>query len=131
MSRLTATPPRHPSKSPPRVPANLSSCPHVFIRQDAIQRCLQQPYNGPFLITQCQSKYFIIQVNGKPQSISIDRLKPAFLLDDTPPPVLEPPPVPTITPTHTTRSGRQVRWPDRLTLSLSSLVYLWHNGGIM
>ena len=106
MSRLTATPPRHPSKSPSRVPANLSSCTHVFIRQDVVRRCLQQPYNGPFRIIQRYSKYFIIQVNGKPQSISIDRLKPAFLLHDTPPPVPEPPPVPTITPTRTTRSGR-------------------------
>ena len=116
MSRLTATPPRHPSKSPSRVPTNLSSCTHVFIRQNTVRRSLQQPYNGPFPITQRQSKYFIIQVNGKPQSISIDCLKPAFLLDDTPPLVLEPPPVPTITPTRTTRSGRQVRWPDCLTL---------------
>ena len=115
MSRLTATPPRHPSKSPPRVPTNLSACTHVFIRQDAIRRSLQQPYNGPFPITQRQPKYFIVQVNGKPQSISIDRLKPAFLLDDTPPPVPEPLPVLTTTTTRTTRSGRQVRWPDCLT----------------
>ena len=143
MSRLTAVPPRKPSQNTPRVPMDLSSCTHVFIRQDGVRRSLQPPYTGPFTVIRRKPKYFTIQVKGQSQSVSIDRLKPAFLLEETPatvpstqplsigvgtdspaatqqqpdtaPPVPEPRPVPTITPTRTTRSGRQVRWPDRLT----------------
>ena len=143
MSRLTAVPPRKPSQNTPRVPTDLSSCTHVFIRQDGVRRSLQPPYTGPFTVIRRKPKYFTIQVKGQSQSVSIDRLKPAFPLEETPatvpstqplsigvgtdspaatqqqpdtaPPVPELRPVPTITPARTTRSGRQVRWPDRLT----------------
>ena len=77
MSYLTATLPRHPSKSLSQVLANLSSCTHAFTRQDAVRRCLQQPYNGPFPIIHRQSKYFIIQENRK--------LNPSALTVSNPP----------------------------------------------
>ena len=64
MSRLTATPPCHPSESSSRVPASLTSCTHVFIGHDAVCWSLQRPYNGPFTVIKCRAKYYIIQVNG-------------------------------------------------------------------
>ena len=78
MSRLTAVPPCKPSQNTPWVPI------HVFIRQDGVRRSLQPPYTGPFTVIRHKPKHFIIQVKGQSQSVSIDRLKPAFLLEETP-----------------------------------------------
>ena len=50
---------------------------HVFIRVDRVKKPLQPPYNGPFRVIERMDKYFIIDVNGKHDSISIDRLKVA------------------------------------------------------
>lgn len=51
----------------------------VFIRHDAHRTPLQTPYNGPFEVLKHGPKIFKINVNGKPQNVSIDRLKPAFI----------------------------------------------------
>lgn len=60
----------------------LKTCSHVFIRTDAIRKPLQQVYKGPYLIKKRFDKTFVLIVNGKDKTISIDRLKPAFLDND-------------------------------------------------
>ncbi|GFU25742.1 gag-pol polyprotein [Nephila pilipes] len=54
-------------------------CIHVFVRRDSIRRPLQAPYDGPFLVLKRSDKLFKVNVNGKPSTISIDRMKPAFI----------------------------------------------------
>jgi len=60
------------------VSSNLNTTVHVFIRHDAVRRSLQPPYDGriqwfPGQIVCCR------QNKGKDKSVSIDRLKPAFM----------------------------------------------------
>ncbi|UYV79915.1 hypothetical protein LAZ67_18001038 [Cordylochernes scorpioides] len=57
-----------------------TTCSHVFLREDRVKQTLEHPYRGPFLPKKIQEKYFLLQINGKEVNISIERLKPAYLL---------------------------------------------------
>lgn len=58
----------------------LSSCTHVFVRNDAVKKPLQPPYDGPFLVIARTPKYFTISMRNREVNISKDRIKPAFIL---------------------------------------------------
>ena len=62
-----------------RVDPALSSCSHVFLRVDAVRRPLVPLYLGPFPVLSRTDKTFDLLQHGKTTSVSIDRLKPAFL----------------------------------------------------
>lgn len=99
----------------------LSDSKFVFIRNDAGRTAFQLPYNGPYKVLKHGEKFFKIDVKGKPKNVSIDRLKPAFILteDDSPPthqPMNEKP-NPSTQPHTITRSGRRVKFPERFTSS--------------
>jgi hypothetical protein len=102
-------------------PKDLRSTSHVYVRNDAVRKPLQRPYDGPFPVVSRHSKHFILSRSGKHDSVSIDRLKPAYLeglqqafeqtedreieytvLDEAPvlpdAPVLAPAPVPLVLP---------------------------------
>lgn len=68
----------------PYIPKALSHCSHVYLRIDAHKTPLQRPYSGPHKVISRSKKTFIIDISGREDSVSIDRLKPAFL-----PPELE------------------------------------------
>ena len=63
---------------------------YVFIRRDGYKTPLQQQYIGPFRVLQHGEKIFKINYGGKPESISVDRLKPAHT-DSEVDPVIQPP----------------------------------------
>ena len=127
----TALPPPpvyHGSRST-YVPANLSSTGYVYVRRDGYRKPLTRPYSGPHRILEAGDKFFIIDINGKRDSVSIDRLKVAHVPQSAPPPtssppqpwVAEPPPSPSSStpsssvpsPLPTSRSGRTLRAPSR------------------
>ncbi|BHF70473.1 hypothetical protein SprV_0301352400 [Sparganum proliferum] len=122
MRTLRATPTR---VSPTRsfIPPNLDTCDFVLVRHDAVRRPLQPPYDGPYKVLRRSDKHFVIDRNGKTDTVSIDRVKPAFLDDCqaalpqacSPSQALTPtPPSDAIpSPMRRTRSGRHARWPDR------------------
>lgn len=118
---------------------DLSSCAFVFVRVDAVKRPLQHPYDGPYRVVSRHTKHFVLDKNGIHDSVSIDRLKPAFVPADTghdttvntppvPTPCVHPcvPSLPTATtppssspkppsaPPKQTKSGRVVTWPKKL-----------------
>ncbi|XP_018644951.1 choline/ethanolamine kinase, putative [Schistosoma mansoni] len=69
------------------IPKDLSNCTHVWIRCDKIKAPLSPPFEGPFKVVSRKSKYFVIEKHGNIDTVSIDRLKPAYL-DHEPPYVL-------------------------------------------
>lgn len=129
MQPLKAVPVRNQSRKA-YVSQELQSCTHVFVRHDAVRKPLQAPYDGPFRVISRADKHFTVDVHGRHTVISLDRLKPAHI--DVPSPALDeqqshptlekqctssPPPSSDRQDTaRKTRSGRRVRWPNRLDL---------------
>ena len=60
------------------VPKTLDSCTHVFVRTDKVKPPLTPAYEGPFEVKKRLRKQIVVEIKGKRQSISIDRVKPAF-----------------------------------------------------
>ena len=60
----------------------LSTSPYVFVRHDAVRGPLQNTYDGPFEVISREDKYYTVLINGKRNKISIDRLKPAFIINE-------------------------------------------------
>nr|CAH8856759.1 unnamed protein product [Trichobilharzia regenti]CAH8862441.1 unnamed protein product [Trichobilharzia regenti] len=107
-----------------QVNKNLLTSKFVFVRVDAIRKGLQHPYEGPFLVLKRTEKYFTLNKHGKPETVSIDRLKPAYTDSEhetlaTPTPINNQqvnatPTLPLFTlPPVQTRSGRQICKPAR------------------
>ncbi|GFY79029.1 gag-Pol polyprotein [Trichonephila inaurata madagascariensis] len=101
----------------------LKTCSHVFVRVEGLKPSSTASYQGPFEVLSRTNKHFTIKINDRTSTISIDRLKPAFLLNDTDS-TKEPFPVqksnhPVVLPPRLdqnvaipakTRSGRKVRF---------------------
>ena len=62
------------------IPNDLEKCEFVLIRVDKVRTALTPPYDGPYKVLKRLRKHYVVEVNGKPRSISIDRLKPAHIL---------------------------------------------------
>ena len=105
------------------IPRDLQQAKFVFIRRDAHRTPLQRHYEGPFRVIQAGSKTFEVDIGGKTGIISVDRLKPAHLDLQSLPEVqprsrTQPLPKPITqhqapNSPHRTRSGRQVKLPQR------------------
>ncbi len=120
------------------MPRDLSAAEFVFIRHDAHRHSLWPPYDGPFRVLEAGVKTFLVDIGGRPERVTVDRLKPAHG-------ELGQPMVPALAPrrgrpaankgtdlgeisqtakevqpaadsSHCTRSGRQVRAPSKLML---------------
>ncbi|KMQ86204.1 pol polyprotein [Lasius niger] len=61
---------------------DMNSTTHVFIRHDAPAGTLQPPYDGPYEVLNRGEKTFKLRIHGKAVNVSIDRLKPAYILAD-------------------------------------------------
>jgi cleavage and polyadenylation specificity factor subunit 1 len=116
---------------------DLATASHVFVRHDGVKRPLQQPYSGPYRVVRRGEKSFVVNVNGCDKTITIDRLKPAYtvaedisasveVLPETSDTIVVCVPGPSPVKSegnpcagkapvnYRTRSGRHVRFPDRL-----------------
>lgn len=82
-AKLRSPPTIHHSKPSVFVHNNLAACTHVFIRIDAVKRSLQRPYEGPYKVIDRDTKHIDVLVAGKKQRISIDRVKPAFICNES------------------------------------------------
>ncbi|XP_014776674.1 uncharacterized protein LOC106873713 [Octopus bimaculoides] len=77
-SNLPSMGPRQ--QSPPfRVPADIESWSHVFIRDDSVKGPLVSPYKGPYRVLSRTPKFFKVDANGRTEIVSVDRLKKAYL----------------------------------------------------
>uniref|UniRef100_A0A8C5DEF6 Gypsy retrotransposon integrase-like protein 1 n=1 Tax=Gouania willdenowi TaxID=441366 RepID=A0A8C5DEF6_GOUWI len=62
-----------------RVPTNLRSAGFVFVRHDAHRGPLRPPYDGPFKVLRHGDKSMVVDIGGRPETISVDRIKPAHV----------------------------------------------------
>ncbi len=139
MKTLHCTPTRQPSHSSRQNSSALDSASHVFVRHDAVKKPLQQPYDGPFPVLTRADRYYTLDLNGRTDSVSVDRLKLAYVdfpTNNLPTPTrcsaapsafpattssqpsqrmpLVCPDIALVpTATRTIRSGRRVHWPGR------------------
>ncbi|VDM06342.1 unnamed protein product, partial [Schistocephalus solidus] len=58
---------------------DLKLAPFVFVRHDAVCKPLCFPNDDPYKVLQRMDKYYVIQKADKTDTVSIDRLKPAYL----------------------------------------------------
>lgn len=62
------------------IPKDLENCSHVWLRVDRVRRPLEAPYKGPFRVLRRTPKVFTLElISGKSECVSVDRLKPAYV----------------------------------------------------
>ncbi|KAL7724461.1 hypothetical protein ACLKA6_004008 [Drosophila palustris] len=89
MRMIRPVPAAHHSQRSMFIHKNLADCSHVFLRTDAVRQPLEPPYTGPYkVVKRSTDRVFVIEMDGKEVAVSTERLKPAFILnesgDDTP-----------------------------------------------
>ena len=78
MAKLAYTPPRHKS-SDVYVPRHLQEYKFAFVRNDTIRRPLTPTYSGPLKVLSRADKHITIRRGNNKDTVSIDRVKPAFI----------------------------------------------------
>ena len=79
MRGLTPVVPRaSAARRPSFVPQTLRDASHVFVRRESRQS-LSRPYDGPFEVQRINDKTVTIVRNDRHDTVSIDRVKPAFV----------------------------------------------------
>ena len=79
MQSLTYSQPRLPKNNPDKIDKRLLDCTHVYVRDDTVRKPLTRPYKGPFLVIKRNPKYYTLDLNGKHDKVSVDRLKAAIV----------------------------------------------------
>lgn len=80
MASLQPTATKHHTSSKPFVAPQLNTCTHVFVRTDAVKKPV---FEGPCKVLERSDKYFTVSYKNRPVNISLDLLKPAFMLNDS------------------------------------------------
>lgn len=55
---------------------NLNNCTHVLVRTDKVKAPLKFSYEGPYEVIRRTRKFYVVRINDKNNSVSVDRLKP-------------------------------------------------------
>ncbi|BHF63738.1 hypothetical protein SprV_0200673200 [Sparganum proliferum] len=123
MAQLRPTPTRLTSKRV-FVHKDLKSVPFVFARHEAVRKFLCPSYDGPYEVLQRMDKCYVIQKAERNDTVSIDRLKSAYLeciplsvvppISSAPSPPDPPVSVPSTAPHTSSRSGRHIYFPAKL-----------------
>ncbi|KAL4153461.1 hypothetical protein QTP88_001294 [Uroleucon formosanum] len=99
---------------------DLATTEYVFIRHDGPKNGIQMPYDGPYRVISRNRKTFVIDIKKKEVRVTIDRLKPAYIIadhdskKDTSRKFQTSTPITISKEDQRTRSGRRVHFPDRL-----------------
>lgn len=78
-SNLRPTSASNHANQSPFVSKDLSNCSHVWLRCDKTQKVFVPKYSGPYPVVTRTSKDFKIRIGLKEETVTIDRLKPAFI----------------------------------------------------
>ena len=100
MQQLRPVPVSHKTATKPFLHQGLDTCTHVWLQEKPIRPALTLPYTGPHKVISRikENRTFNVEVNGRTKTVSIERLKPAFTLqedhdgsqDDAPEPITPP-----------------------------------------
>ena len=82
----------HHTSARPYLSPSLLAAKHVYVRRDGTKRPLQRPYLGPYAVLTPGDKTFLIDIGGRAEQISVDRIKPAFFDPFQPVILAKPPP---------------------------------------
>ena len=85
VARLIPTPTSAHRQPRVSIPESLQDATHVFVRKYRIGGCggFAPPYIGPFRVLERHAQYFKIALPGRgPESVNLERLKPAIMSDD-------------------------------------------------
>ncbi len=105
MRKFSTQTKRH-GDTPVYVPTTLKSAEYVFLRQQIQLKALEQPYKGPYKVLKRSDKHITIEQDGREATVSMDQLKPAFLLKEEEPTIItEPEPKAKRNPTRRVRFG--------------------------
>ncbi|GFX93550.1 hypothetical protein TNCV_1094901 [Trichonephila clavipes] len=63
----------------------METCTYAMLRDDSIRGALQPPHSGPYRILQRIGKVFALRIGTKEVRVSVDRIKPAYVLANDPP----------------------------------------------
>ena len=55
---------------------------HEFVCHDTIRKPLQPPYDGPYCVLKRADNHYMLGIAGRPEVVSLDCLKPAYLESD-------------------------------------------------
>ena len=66
-------------KTPVYIPSNLASTGFVYVRNGALLLPLQRPYVGPYRIINTNDKFYTLDIKGRSEKVSVDRLKAAIV----------------------------------------------------
>ena len=91
VSTLRPTPASRHCKLRSYVPTSLQEAEYVFVRHDAHRKPLQCVYDGPYHVLERNQKTFVLDIGGKRDTVTIDRLKRAFTDPSLPTLVAKPP----------------------------------------
>lgn len=80
IQKIRPSPTNFHSSNKPFVFKELKHCSHVFLRNDSIKKSFTPTYSGPYKVISRDDKNFILLINDLPRTISIDRIKPAYLI---------------------------------------------------
>ncbi|KMQ83185.1 gag pol polyprotein [Lasius niger] len=61
---------------------DMKTASHAFMRRELLGGALQPPYEGPYKIIKRGDKVITLHRNGKDINVSVDRLKPAYILQE-------------------------------------------------
>lgn len=81
---LTPTPGSNHSAKRVFVFKDLAAAEFVYLRNDTVRGILQPPYDGPYKVLDRGTRTFTLDVRGRRTTVTIDRLKPAYLLATDP-----------------------------------------------
>lgn len=65
------------------IPKSLEDCDQVFVRSPPNKSGLKTPYQGPFKVLKRLRKYFVVEIKGRNVSVSVDRIKPAYIIESS------------------------------------------------
>lgn len=80
VERLRPTPASRHARPRTYVFPALATATHVFLRDDTVRGALRPPYSGPHRILARDAKTLTLQLPGRVDRVSVDRVKPAYLL---------------------------------------------------